>query len=456
MVTKGEYLSDKEVLDILGKNAWLPWPMGRILARKHWPVFVEGEGVYLRDIHGKVYIDGTSGALSASLGHGNKRVVDAIKNQLDKVQYVAMGHSETALRLMQKIAQVAPDDLNRVYLGVAGSDATEAATVIARQYFRVQGKPAFIIISRFLAYHGMSAGAQQITGTGDAKVGRERDFGPSVHFVYPPYCYRCAYGLTYPACDLRCARSLEDTINYLGPSLVAGLIGEPVMGFGGIIDPPDEYWPIVRDICKKYNILLIMDEVITGWGRTGKMFAFQNWDIHPDMFCLAKATSACYQPLSAVVSRDYIWENFHGEGKEDKFPFGALTFAGNPPAAAAGLAAIDEMMERKVWDNSAKVGAHLKGELLKVAKDSRIIGDVRGRGLMLGVEIVEDKESKKQAPRLAGKIEGACEDNGLTLFRGGSHNQVFFVSPPLIMTQEEADKLVDRFASAVKKVEAAK
>lgn len=456
MAAKGERLTEKEQWEIIEKNAWLPLAaMRRIITRHHWPILVEGEGIYLRDVQGKTYIDGTSGFLCASLGHGNRRIIEAIKEQLEEVQYPPGGHAEPGLKLMQKIAQLAPGDLNRVYLGVTGSDANEMAISVARQYFHTSGKPNHIILSRFYAYHGMSAGAISIVGLAGMRLGRERDFGGSVHFVSPPYCYRCDFGLTYPQCKVLCARIVDETINKLGPNQVAAFIGEPVMGAGGIIDPPDEYWPIIRDICKKHNILFILDEVITGFGKTGKLFAAEHWGVVPDMLSFAKAVSSSYLPQSGVVTRDHVWEAFFGEGREERVPYGGHTMSASPLSAAASLASIDEILERKLWENSAKVGAHLKAELQKVAKESKIVGDVRGRGLMLGVEIVEDKESKKPTSRLAGKLEGACEENGLLLQRAmGPSFNVFMVAPPMILTKEEADKIVDRFSAGVKKVEA--
>lgn len=447
-------LSVEERWEAIEKNTWFLSSGEDIPPDKHYRVYPEGHGIYLRDDDGKEYIDATSGNWCTVLGHGNKKVIKAIEEQLEKVQYPTPGHSDASIRLSQKIAEVTPGDLNRVQLHLHGSDANEVALAIARAYFKRQGKFNSMIISRWHAYHGQTLGVAGLTTVGRRRLTSGLDLATVSHGTYPmfaPYCYRCSYGLEYPSCDVRCARALEDVLTFMRPDNVVAFMGEPVFGGGGNIAPVDEYWPVIRQICDKYGILLILDEVITGWGKTGKLFACEHWDIVPDIMVTAKGLTSAYLPLSAVIVREHVYKVFRKRGS----PYYGHTHSGYPVGAACALAAIDVIMEEKLWENAAKVGAQIRKRLEKICQQSEIAGAVHGIGLMLGLEIVEDKASKKASLGATRTIMKKCEEKGVLLNLSGANGNILPVSPPMIITKEEADKLCDVLAEAIKETEAA-
>jgi len=451
-----EVLTNDRIWRIIEENAWFGSMGPRWYIRKHrdWPVYTSAEGIYIRDTEGKEYIDGSSGFFCCTLGHGNRRVIEAIKEQLDNLQFSPAGHSDVSLLACERIAEVGPAGAKRVALDVTGSDAVESSVVYAREYFRSQGQHNHIILSQWQSYHGASQGAAAATGIALVKLHRGRDVSDiesGFHHIPPPYCYRCTYGLKYPDCDVRCARIVSDIIEFLGPENVAGFMGEPVFGTTPGIAPPREYWPIVREICDRYNIILIFDEVITGWGRLGKMWASEFYNITPDITVTAKGVTGAYLPLSATILSDKVCEPFLADGTAH--PWLLHTHSFNPPACAASLASIDVLMEGRLWENAAKVGAYIKSRLQDIADKSRIIGAIHGEGLLLGVEMVADKESKTPMSRLARKTELACAEKGLLL--DIMYNKLG-VAPPLIITMEQADKLCDILEESIAEVEAGK
>jgi len=445
-------LSEKERLKVVAENCWLPHVAAEdVLKRRRWTVFTEGHGIYLRDAQGKEYIDAASGNNCASLGHGNKKIIEAVKEQLDKLQYTTPGRTDVSIRVCQRIAEITPGDLNHVYLGLSGSDANEAALATARSYFGAQGKQNSIIVSRWLAFHGQSRGVSGITNVWKTTHGLDTaTINYGVYHLPSPYCYRCPYGLEHPSCSICCAQALDEAIMSMGPDNVAAFIGEPIFGSGGAISPPDEYWPIIRQICDKYGILLIDDEVIDGFGRTGKLFACEHWNIVPDMMTLAKALTAAYLPMSAVVGRDHVYETLGKEG----FPYGGHTHSFYPAGAACALAAIEVIMEERLWENAAKVGAQVKGRLEKICQESEIVGTVHGIGLHLGLEIVEDKVTKKASSALVNAISRKSRQKGVVLGQIGDNRDILSICPPIIITNKEAEQLCDVLSEAIKETEA--
>lgn len=451
-------LSVEERRKISEENSWSPARPQEELSESEHRVYPEGHGIYLRDSEGKDYIDATSGNWCTILGHGNMRVIKATVEQLEKVQYPPPSHCDVSLRLLQRVAEVTPGDLNRVSLYLHGSDANEAALATARGYFKAQGKHNSMVISRFHAYHGQTLGAVALT-----TLGRRRtrmvdglDLASAMRSVYPmfaPYCYRCGYGLEYPSCDIRCARALDEIVEqHMGPDNVAAFMGEPVFGGGGNIAPPDEYWPIIREICDKYGVLLILDEVITGWGKTGELFACNHWNVIPDILVTAKGLTGAYLPLSAVISRESVYEVFKGKGG----PYYGHTHSSYPAGAACALATIDVLMEEKLWENAAKVGKHIRGRLEEICERSKIVGTVHGLGLMLGLEIVEDKASKVASSKAARIITRKCDEKGVLIQACGNSGSILAVSPPMIITEDEADRLCDVLSEAIQEAEATK
>jgi len=434
---------------IIAENSWAEQA---VRGNKTWQVFNRGHGVYLQDEKGKEYIDAVSGQYCAMLGHGNKRVIKAIEEQLEAVQFPEQLRSDAPLRLMQRIAELTPGDLKRVFLGVTGSDTVEAAMSLARSFFRKQGKSNSMIIGRWHSYHGHAAGAVGLTHTEKHLQGR--DMATTDHGIYhmpAPYCYRCWFEKEYPSCGILCARALENVIQSMGPENVVAFIGEPIFGAGGGIEPPVEYWPMIRDICNKYGILLILDEVITGWGKTGKLFACNHWDVVPDIMCCAKGISSAYLPMSATICAEHVYKALDGE-----WPYYGHTHTYYPAGAAAAVATIDVIMEDKLWENAAKVGAHLKHRLQEICQKSAIVGTVHGMGLLLGAELVEDKASKTPWARGAEMVKLNSRDKGALVFARGFNRNIVEISPPLIMNMAEADKLCDILAEAIKEVESTK
>ncbi|MFC1992896.1 aspartate aminotransferase family protein [Chloroflexota bacterium] len=440
---------------IIEENAWFDHPSTpSIIKQKEWPIYVEGNGIYIKDIEGKEYIDGTSSAMCNTLGFGNRRVIEAIKEQLDRLHLCMIGHSYVSLLACKRIAQLAPPGLNRVYLTVTGSDAVEASVTYARHYFRTQGKPNHVIISQWLAFHGVGLEAAGATGIARNKANLFRDASgvdAGYYYVPPPYCYRCHYGLEYPQCGIKCAKAIDDAIGYLGQQNVAGFIGELAFGVCGGITAPPEYWTIVREICNKHKILLIADEIITGWGRLGKLWACELFNIIPDIMVTAKGVNGAYLPLSAMIMHDDICKPFLAE--DAQIPDLIHTHSFSPTACAAVLAATDVIIEERIWENAAEMGTHLKKRLDDMAQKSKIVGFIHGVGLQQGVEIVEDKKSKEPSANLTNAILKKCLEKGLLIRTAGLSN-VICVYPPLIITREQTDKLADILSESVAEVEA--
>jgi adenosylmethionine-8-amino-7-oxononanoate aminotransferase len=419
--------------------------------RRYHPVIVRGEGVYLYDRDGRRYIDGCSGALVVNIGHGVKEIAAVLGAQAERVAFTHLSRfaSEPVIELSRKVARLAPGDLDRVYMVSGGSEGTETAAKMARQYFLERdGKSSkHKVISRWYSFHGNTLGALSMTG----HVPRRRRFDPMLidfPHVTAAYCYRCAFSRSYPGCDLECARDLERGIQRVGPENVAAFIAEPVVGAAsGALVPPPEYFPLVREICDRYDVLFIDDEVMAGFGRTGKYFAIDHWDVIPDIIVAAKGMSAGYVPLGAVIAREGIHDAFlNGSGK---FVHGH-TYGGNPLACAVGCAVLDYLERERVVERAAEAGEYLL-ERLGGLKRHRIVGDVRGLGLMCGIEFVRDKPKKLPFdPQLgAGELFTVLAlERGAVVYPGsGTYNGVagdhVLIGPPLTISRPEIDELVD-------------
>ena len=357
------------------------------------------DGVYYTDIDGKRYLDGIAGIFVASVGHNNRPVIEAIKDQLDKMSFAPIMHGTNALavQLANKLAEIAPGDLSAVKFCSGGAEANETAFKMARQYHKLCGNPnKYKVISRYQSWHGGTMGSLSASGLTSRRVDSEPLAAGFVH-VFPPYCYRCPFDKEYPSCNITCAGLIEDTIVMEDPETVAAVIVEPIGHTGGIIDPPPEYLPKLREFCDRHNVLLIFDEIITGMGRTGEMFAADTFGVVPDLICLGKGLSGGYMPLSAVLSRRHIADKFWGDKKTNPGFVSGHTYEGNPIACAAGLATIAEIIEKDLCANARKVGSHLRNGLEKLRKHG-IIGDIRGKGMFLGIEFVRDPVTKEKFP----------------------------------------------------------
>jgi adenosylmethionine-8-amino-7-oxononanoate aminotransferase len=389
-------------------------------------------------------LDALSGIYTVSVGHNNRRVIEAIKKQLDTLHFSPPMHGSNpvAVQLANLIASVAPGDLNTVKFECAGSEVTEAAIKLARQYHKLTGSPGkYKIISRYLSWHGSTMGALSASGLKGRRTVNE-PLAPGFIHVFPPTCYRCPFGKQYPSCEITCATLINDVIEMEDPSTVAAVLVEPIGHTGGIIDPPPEYLRILREACDRHNVLLIFDEIITGMGRTGQMFAAETFGVLPDVMCTAKGLSGGYAPLSAMICRKPIADVFWGPVETNPGFVEGHTFEGSPVACAAGIAVLREIVENDLCFNARKQGERLRAGFQRLADKYGIIGDVRGKGLLQGVEFVKDLKTKERFPVNPGigvRIGRRALENGL-LCRFDPHWLAF--GPALNVTEEQLDEML--------------
>ena len=423
------------------------------------PVAVAGDGCFLIDRDGRRYLDGCGGAAVSCLGHSDKVVVEAIKAQLDALPYAHTGFftTEAAEDLAAALAARAPAGLDRVYFVSGGSEAAEAAIKLARQYFLEKGEPKRAnVIARWQSYHGNTLGALAAGGN----QWRRQQFEPlltgAMHHVEACHFWRWAEpGESEEAYGRRAADALEAKILALGPETVAAFMAEPVVGATmGAVPPVPGYFKRIREICDRYGVLLILDEVMCGMGRTGTLFACEQDGVVPDMILIAKGLGAGYQPIGATLVARPIYEAI--EAGSGFFQHGH-TYGGHPTACAAGGAVLAEIERRDLLANVNAVGAHLRAGLEERFGQHAHVGDIRGRGLFLGMEFVADRDTK--APfdpnlKLNAVLKKAAMANGLMVYpmggtidgRLGDH---VLIAPPFILTEGEADQLVDRLATAL-------
>src|SRR5713226_1114467 len=361
-------------------------------------VFAEGKGIRLTDSEGRRFIDGLSGVFVASLGHGNMPVIEAMTAQARQLAFAPPLHSTNlpALKLTELLLRIAPEGVGAVKFLSGGSEATEAAMKLTRQYHQQSGHPRkYKIIGRYGAYHGGTMGALSAGG------GRERKsvyepLGVGFIHVHPPYCYRCPFDQSYPSCGRTCVGLIEKTIEAEDPATVAAVIVEPIsISSAGFMVPPPDYLPRLREICDRHNVVLIYDEIITGFGRLGTMFGSEYFKAPPDITCCGKGMSGGYATFAAILIRDRIAATFYGEDEDNVQFHHGHTYAGNPVACAAGLAAMTQLVEQDIVGNARRQGAHLRARLEQLAERFPIIGDVRGAGLLQGIELVADRATKR-------------------------------------------------------------
>ncbi len=425
------------------------------------PAAVGGEGCYLIDASGKRYLDGSGGAAVSCLGHGDRTITEAIKSQLDTLAFAHTGFftSEPAEKLADLLIAHAPDGLDRVYLVSGGSEATEAAIKLARQYWVEKGEPGRRhLIARKQSYHGNTIGALSAGGN----EWRRQQFGPlllDISHIDPCYDYRYRRDDESPEeYGLRAAQALEDEIQRLGPDTVMAFMAEPVVGAtAGALAPAPGYFKRIREICDKYGVLLILDEVMCGMGRTGSLFACEQDGISPDIACIAKGLGAGYQPIGAMLCTAEIYQAIaEGSG----FFQHGHTYVGHPSAAAAGLAVVNAILERGLIER-----VQAKGDILMERLEHRFgqhphVGEIRGRGLFRGIEFVEDRTTKvpfDPSKGVAAKLKKAAFAEGLICYpmsgtidgRRGDH---ILLAPPFIIEDDQIDELTDKLERAVASV----
>jgi adenosylmethionine-8-amino-7-oxononanoate aminotransferase len=429
------------------------YPKGHVFYRKltrTYPLVTHGEGIYLYDENGRRYIDGSGGALVVNIGHGRKEVLQKITEQVERVGYVhgTQFTTESIEAYGDALGEILPKGLGKIYFLSGGSESIEAAIKMARQYFLESGQSQrWRVVARWHSYHGNTLGALSLTG----RIGMRRPYLPLLidfpHFP-PPYCYRCPFGLTYPECGLECARALEPVIRMEGPETISAVILEPILGATiGAVVPPDGYLSIIQEICKRYGILLIDDEVMAGMGRTGRWFAVEHWGVSPDIMVLGKGMSGGYFPLSAMITRSEYVDRLRE--KTGGFVHGH-TFSHHPIGCAVGLAVLETIKKNQLVERSSSRGEYLLRRLEEL-KAFPFVGDVRGKGLMTAIEFVKDQKTKEPFPRTAKFTERVIDstfENGLVLYPGtgfvdGVNGDMVMVGPPLIIEESQIDEIIE-------------
>jgi adenosylmethionine-8-amino-7-oxononanoate aminotransferase len=436
------------------------YPHGHVFYRRMnyaHPMLAYGEGIYLFDTEGRRYIDASGGPVLVNIGHGVSEVVEAIARQAGRTAYIhaTMFTSQAIEDYSDALAEVTPLLDPRFFYLCSGSEATETAIKFARQLQVDRGEPRrYQVISRWSSYHGTTLGALALSG----RPGLRSLYLPMLQdmpHIPPPYCYRCPFGLDYPACGIRCATYLEDQIKILGAETVAAFIAEPISGASlAAAVPPPEYWPLIRSICDQYGLILIDDEVMTGFGRAGRWFAIETWDVTPDVITMAKGAAGGYWPLSiTAVKSEHVRVIQRQQGD---FVHGG-TFSHHVVGAAAGLATLRYLQKHNLVAASASKGEQLKAKLEAALGEHPHVGDIRGRGLMLGLEFVADRDTKEPFPpqgRLAHRLGDAAFERGLILYPGqgtvdGVRGDHIMLAPPFIVTEQQMDDIVATLGEAL-------
>ncbi len=428
---------------------------------KHEPILItHAKGVYLYDENGKAYLDAASGAAVASLGHGNKEIAEVLFGQAQKLSFAHPSKFATKVMVefAEKLVARSPEGLSRVYFTSGGSEANETAMKLARQYHLAKGYTSkYKIITRRTSYHGATLGALSLSG----QISRRQFFIPMMQgapMIAPTSCYRCPFGQEYSSCHFECANDLETTLLSEGAENIAAFIAEPIVGSSAPgRNPRNGYWKRIREICDKYGVLFIADEVMSGNGRSGTWWMMQQTEIAPDMITTAKGLSAGYSPLGAVLVKEEIYEEM--QYVKGYFRHGH-TYSGNPLSCAVGSKVIDIIEREGLLKNVQKVGVYLKKKLHEVFDSHPHVGIVRGKGLLLGIEFVKDKASKKPFEvelDICTKVSHACLNKGLYIYQGGGnvdgiHGDHALIAPPFIINKSHADFIASTMHEALNEV----
>ncbi|MCL7745667.1 aminotransferase [Halalkalibacter alkaliphilus] len=442
MTTKGTETNKKE--DLLIKDRKYMWH--HMSKHNENPmIFVSGKDSWIEDVDGENYIDGMSGLWCVNVGHGRKEIAEVAASQMGTLAYSPMSQSHIpGIELADKINEWLEGEY-RIFYSNSGSDANEVAFKIARQYFAQNGQSTrYKFISRYRGYHGNSIGAMAATG----QAIRKSLYGPApdgFKHVPPPYCYRCPFGKEPSSCQLECVSTIRDTIEWEGAETVAGIILEPTITGGGLIIPPKEYVTKVRELCDEYGILMIVDEVICGFGRSGEKFGHQNFQVKPDIVTMAKGLTSAYAPLSITAVRADLYNSFKDNSGQNHFRH-VNTFGGNPVSCAVALKNIEILENENLVERARELGRQIERKLQRL-EHYKVVGDIRVFGFAAGIELVEDKRSKKPlSDEKMMKVLSVCKENHVILGKNGDtvpgHNNIITISPPFVLTDEELEKVV--------------
>ncbi len=409
------------------------------------PFIIErARDIYLWDDQGKEYIDGLAGVFVVSVGHDNAIVTEAIQEQLHQLTFAPpLASANTpAMKLAERLSQLTPPEFNVVKFASGGSEAIETALKMARQYHKQRGHAEkYKLIAAYGAYHGGTLGALSASGTQARRTTFEPLMGGMIH-VHPPNFARCPLRLGPTQCSVSCVLQFEEVVRREGPETVAAILIEPIMNVEGLIVPPASYFRWVRELCDRYDIALIYDEVITGFGRTGTMFFAEQIGAWPDLLCVGKGMSGGYAPLAAIIVSDRIADVFWGDAEARVQYNAGHTFAGNPLACAAGLAVLDYFEATKLLDHVVEVGSYLGEKLQALHPRYPAITDVRGLGLWWGVEFQQDHATDD----IGRRVERAARQRGLVI--RGAPDMISF-GPPLTISREQIDEMLRRFEQAL-------
>lgn len=420
-------------------------PVDQFLEQGTGLILDQAEGIKVRDITGREYIDGLAGLACVNIGYSRPEMAQVAWDQMRKMSYMFSCYGQTSTAAIEYCSQLAaflPPGLERTFLANSGSEAIEASFKLARYYWANQEQESkYKIISRHMSYHGLNMSPAWATGI----TKYQRKIGPPMpDFIKIPacYCYRCPLDQDYPSCKLACALALAETIEREGAETIAAFITEPILGTSGLIVPPPEYLPKIREICDEYGVLLILDEILTGFGRTGKNFACQHYGVLPDLMCISKGMSSSYFPISGAAISDKFLEGLRGD---DYFPY-LHTCGGHPVGAAVAKKNLEIIIEEKLVENSAMMGAYMM-EKLKSLENNPHIGQIESLGLLFGLEMVEDKKTKEPlAPNEMERLEQAVINRGVIVRFFGSRLQF---CPPLTVNENDLDQIFEAVEASV-------
>ena len=416
------------------------------------------KGVKITDTKGKEYIDSMAGLWCVNIGWGRDEVVEAIAEQASKLAYYhsfASMANEASIRLADRLLRLLPDNMSKVFFGNSGSDANDTNVKLVWYFNNLRGKPdKKKIISRERGYHGVTVAAASLTGIPMVHKAFDVPLSPMRHTVMPHYYAKAEAGMSELDFSKYCAAQLEEMILAEGPDTVAAFIAEPVMGAGGVVPPPEGYFQEIQAVLRKYDVLLIADEVITGFGRTGKWFASETYDIEPDIMTLAKGLTSGYIPMSASVISEDIWQVLmNGTPEMGAFAHG-YTYSAHPIAAAAAMANLDIMEREDLPTNSSRMGTYFQNKLKQELADHPLVGDVRGVALVAGVELTADKPGKSAfdpSLKVAPKLAKYCIEEGL-ISRALMQMDALSFSPPLVINEGEVDEAIGSFQRALNRI----
>ena len=397
-------------------------------------VIARARDQYVWDADGNQYLDFFGGIVTVSVGHCNQQVNQAVHRQLDTLQHVStLFCNEPQAALAKKIATLTPGGLRKSFFTNSGTEANETAILTARCY---TGNTDIVALRH--SYHGRSSMAMSLTGQGSWRLGPAQ---AGIVHAHNAYCYRCPFGLTYPSCEVKCARDMEDLIRATTGGRIAGFIGEPIQGVGGFITPPKEYFKIVEKIVRDHGGIFISDEVQTGWGRTGtKWFGIEHWDVTPDIITSAKGLGNG-SPIGVTVAKPEIADSLKG--------LTISTFGGNPVTSTQAKAVIDFIEEHNLPANCEQTGAYLRGRLEELKEKHSIIGDVRGKGLLQAIELVEDRAGKTPATAQTAMVLESARENRLLIGKGGMFGNVIRISPPMNVGRGDVDQFIELLDSSL-------